>query len=176
MSNPDIPVEVRLAAMRANADLLDEHHNHHGAHLLRAEAAQIERDAFVDELARLFYATETRAVANLIDGIDYPQYDEREEAYREGTRAGIRAVLAKLEETRDTDAEADQIETENKPLRQWEDLNDAPNDVFAVRDRNGIELVRTYSLDGGHRWKSRDGRPHHIHSPFTEIRQPEAPF
>lgn len=157
MSNPDIPVEVRLAAMRANADLLDEHHNHHGAHLLRAEVAQIERDAFVDELAKAY--RDTLCERNPA----WPGWDRLIESARDEIRAGIRAVLAKLEETRDTD---DTHDAEASKPRVWETLYSVPTDVRAVRDRNGYLIARKgtewWALSGelaslfqGEGWRSR---------------------
>ncbi|UYP17742.1 hypothetical protein OED52_13780 [Rhodococcus sp. Z13] len=126
MPDPDIPVEVRIAAMRANADFLETMHLHHAAKVLRDEADLIEREhteraAFIDELAKV-YADGMQYFA--IED-DWLGWEELSEINREAIRAGIRAVLDRLDEL-DGDG------NDTKTLRQWSRLRDVPDDVLAV--------------------------------------------
>ena len=162
-------IEVTSGVLRAVADWYEQHRGkgfetiitelREDATLLDEKTAEDEK---VERLARLFYATETRAVANLIDGIDYPQYDEREEAYREGTRAGIRAVLARLDELNE-----DENPAPASWPRSWINLSEIPDNVQrVVRTTDGIVFRR--ETDG--RWRNQYGNSWRtLHGHYTEV-------
>jgi len=153
--------------MRADADLLDEHHDHHGAHLLRAEADRIEREhteraAFIDELAKV-YADGMQYFA--IED-DWLGWEDLSEINREAIRAGIRAVLARLDEL-DGDG------NDTKTLRQWKDLRDVPDDVREVIGCETTRFQRDSSSPSGWIWpgdKSPVG-PFHMSAcaPYVEV-------
>lgn len=159
MTTTEIPVEVRLAAMRADADLLDEHHDHHGAHLLRAEADQIEtEEKLLDELAAEAYryvGAQLKSSTN---------WDTAVEAVKEMYRGLIRSVLDKLEDTK--------TEHRREP-RQWANLRDVPDDVREVIVGTRTRFQRDSSSPSGWIWpgdKSPVG-PFHMSAcaPYVEV-------
>lgn len=159
MTTTEIPVEVRLAAMRADADLLDEHHDHHGAHLLRAEADQIEtEEKLLDELAAEAYryvGAQLKSSTN---------WDTAVEAVKEMYRGLIRSVLDKLEDTK--------TEHRREP-RQWANLRDVPDDVREVIGCDTNRFQRDSSSPSGWIWAGNGGQVGAVGmticSPYTEV-------
>lgn len=120
-------------------------------------------------------------------------WDKQNEVGREGTRVGIRAVLTKLDEEKTPGVKI----PDGAPLyfgrwpvnpwkvspgtwtlpdytpkpRQWDSLSDVPEDVMRVYDKDGVTLVRAYSLGDGHQWvpESESDDYKGTDAPYTEV-------
>ena len=163
-------IEVTPDVIRAVADWLDGRMVPINAGALRDIADKIDRqqadERRIDELAAAFF----RAA--------YPSADpwrDQGDIITDQYHAGIRAVLAKLDEEREQ--RFDKGGPIVHPLRQWEDLRDVPNDVQAVFTFEG-EAHRDESAHNGWRWINRESVSVYgltAHAPYTEISSVEEP-
>ncbi|QOV97179.1 hypothetical protein [Rhodococcus pyridinivorans] len=167
---PELLRAVRWAALhdaRLSDDICDE---------LEEWAARIERkqsdEKRIDELARISYAAESEAARGHVKGQQVASWDEASDLQKDVTRAGIRAVLAKLDEEREQPF--DKGGHTVQPLRQWEDLRDVPDDVLAVCATEGV-AHRDSTAHNGWRWINSTPVSEYsltAFAPYTEI--PEA--
>ncbi len=116
---------------------------------LHTHADRLERELVdekrIDELAKLFYSAEIHTMCDKLDDVSYPEYEAREEVYREGTRAGIRAVLAHLEQEHNPN---DVDEDTARKSYQWDTLADVPDRITEVYRRTAGSTI----------FKRRDGK------------------
>ncbi|WP_072814309.1 hypothetical protein [Rhodococcus zopfii] len=181
MSTPEITPEL----IRAVADWLDGRWTTVNAESLRVIAdglqQKLEREQAdekrIDELART-YCDAAHELA---------YYSDLHPEDQKMVRAGIRAVLAKLDEEKAPGVsipdgaplyfgrayDAEYLRWPVNPWkvspgtwtlpeftpgpRQWDNLADVPKDVAIVRGANGVVEMRVYSLGAGHEWLAAAG-------------------
>ncbi|MCK8674124.1 hypothetical protein M1M07_23810 [Rhodococcus sp. HM1] len=151
-------------SFRTAADFLASMHLHAAADTLRIEADKLERQADekrIDELARIFYEAE---IVEIGDPDGYPEYHDQKTNYRNGTIAGVRALLAKLD--KENAAATGTAKEWTVPTRRWGDLDDIPADVRTVYNASGNLLCRQ-----GDGWLDTEWNLHPTSgngAPFTE--------
>ncbi len=119
VNHPDAPAEA-LIPLAQWADRVE-----------RGQAAEKR----IDELARIFWD------ASVKDSGFEPAWESVAADAKPYYRAGIRAVLANLEQEGKT-PKYDQGGIEIKPFRQWSDLRHIPEDVDLVEDFRGQRWQR----------------------------------
>ena len=176
MTDIEVTPEVLWAVRRAavlDVNLSDSIVNELGDWAERLERKQADEQR-IDELARVFlHAEQNIAIYGLVD------WANQSENQRDAYRAGIRAVLAEYdpEERLTAPRPYDQGGHTGKPLRQWGDLRDVPDDVLAVRTIEG-ELRRNGSESYDWRWTTGNSVSAYgltAHAPYTEIPSVEEP-
>lgn len=142
-----------LVSVRSIAEIAADHFECSVAEYLDDWAARIERrierqraeSARIDQLAKVFHDASTgrtepgRSTWDLLTPLS-----------RDQVRAGIRAVLSRLEEDRSADAasesctkpETPQVTLHAREPRTWNNLHYVPADVVHVTDVDGHILVR----------------------------------
>lgn len=104
MTDTDITPEL----VDAVADWWESRGAHAGVQRLRTEARHLAREQAdekrVDDLARVSYAAESDAARGHVKGQQVASWDEASDLQKDVTRAGIRAVLAKLNEDGDVES------------------------------------------------------------------------
>jgi hypothetical protein len=166
----------------AVADWWESRGAHAGVQRLRTEASHLRREQAeekrIDEYARTLVAAMRHRDSNLTS------WDQCDNDEKEDWRAGIRAVLAKLDEEQEAEARAafgDEQCTTVKfdkgghtvtPVRQWLTLTEVPDHVQTVTDKNRARAHRDKSALHGWRWD--DGSPisqwgSRAFAPYTEV-------
>ncbi|MCD2099604.1 hypothetical protein QNA24_30005 [Rhodococcus qingshengii] len=118
--------------------------------------------SLIDELAQIIGSN----IAMEFRSVPWPELTEGD---RLDLRSAACAVLAKLDEER-----ADKGGNVSKPLRQWNDLRDVPEDVETVISNSGTRIGRTVCLPQGWSWTGLNMTGVSTwwkwDAPFTEVR------
>lgn len=151
------------------------------AHDLEVQAAV---DGKIDEYAQIVH----RAVYGAANG-NIPNWIQSNRFTKDAYRAGVRALLAKLDEEKAGEipdeytepsnlgfdpAFGDPVPYVNSKPRQWSSLQDVSADVAHVRDADGHGYVRDSSASSGWRWE-KGGKALLLacylgdYAPFTEV-------
>lgn len=169
MSNVEITPELLRAVVAASEEGNWLSEGPHDA--LRFWANELERqqddEKRIDELAVTFWDAVLDATEY---GISWPNLHEDA---RKCYRAGIRAVLAKLDQGRE-DTLNREIKRLNDEPRKWYDLRDVPEDVETVTSNTGTRIGRTVCLPQGWSWRGLNMTGVSTwwkwDAPFTEVR------